>query len=108
MDKDYNLNDGVKIKMDQFDFIMMEKTVEEFVRRKAKSSLKEGSQHNDFVGAGSGNVFAFSRPPLEYDTVEEKMVLDELEEPTLINGRRLEHAWVRGGHGERSKSLGEK
>jgi hypothetical protein len=37
---------------------------------------------------------------LEYDAIGEKMVLDELEELALINGRRLEHVRVRGSHGE--------
>jgi hypothetical protein len=37
----------------------------------------------------------------------EKVVLNELEELTLINGRGLEHLWVRGGNGEEDESMSE-
>jgi hypothetical protein len=33
MDKDYNLKDGVRVKMEQLSFIVMEKTTKEFTRR---------------------------------------------------------------------------
>jgi hypothetical protein len=41
---------------------------------------------------------------LEYDAAREKVVLNELEELALINGRGLEHLRVRGGHGEEDES----
>jgi hypothetical protein len=45
---------------------------------------------------------------LEYDAIGEKMVLNELEELALINGRRLEHVRVRSGHGESREILSKK
>jgi hypothetical protein len=44
---------------------------------------------------------------LDYGAVAKKMVLDGLKELALINGRRLEHVQVRGGHGEEDKSSSE-
>jgi hypothetical protein len=44
---------------------------------------------------------------LKYDTGREKVILDELEELTLINGRVLEHFQVRCDHGEEDEGLME-
>jgi hypothetical protein len=85
----------------------MEKATEEITRREAESTLEKWSRHHDFIGVGGGNVFILCRPPLEYNTTMEKVVLNELEELTLINGRGLEHLWVRGGNGEEDESMSE-
>jgi hypothetical protein len=55
---------------------MVEKAAEEIARRKTKSVLKKGSWHHNFIGVRGGDVFILHRPPLEYGTVGEKMVLD--------------------------------
>jgi hypothetical protein len=85
----------------------MEKAVEEITRREAKSALEKGCGYHDFISIGCGNVFIFCRPPLECDVAGEKVVLDELEELALINGRGFEHLWVRGSHGEEDESSSE-
>jgi hypothetical protein len=44
---------------------------------------------------------------LEYDAAREKVVLDDLEELALVNGRGFEHLFVRGGHGEEDEISSE-
>jgi hypothetical protein len=85
----------------------MEKATEEITRREAKSVLEKGCGHHDFIGIGGGNVFILWWPSLEYDAAREKVVLDELEELTLVNGRGFEHLFVRGGHGEEDEISSE-
>jgi hypothetical protein len=70
---------------------VMEKATVEITRREAKSTLQKGCGHHDFTGIGGGNVFILCWPPLEYGTVGEKVVLDELEELALVSGRGFEH-----------------
>jgi hypothetical protein len=86
---------------------MIEEVMEEIARWEAKSVLEKGSRHHNFNSVGGGNVFILCRSPLEYGAAGEKVVLDELEELTLINGRGLEHLWVRGIHGEEDESSSE-
>jgi peptidase E len=80
--------------VNQLNLIVMEKTVEEIARRKAKSALEERIGNHDFIGIGGGNVFILYWPPLEYSVSGEKVIVDELEELALINGRGFEHLWV--------------
>jgi hypothetical protein len=44
---------------------------------------------------------------LEYGAVGEKVILDDLEELTLIDEWGLEFVWMRCGHGEADESLSE-
>jgi hypothetical protein len=81
----------------------VEKTTEEFARRKAKSALEKRSQHHDFIGVGSRDVFPLSQPPLEHSPIGEKMVFYKFEEFAQVHERRFEHFRVGGSHGKRSK-----
>jgi hypothetical protein len=48
--------------MNQLDLVVME-AAEKFAGGKTESTLQKGSQHHDFVSAGSEDVFILSRPP---------------------------------------------
>jgi hypothetical protein len=83
MNKDYDLKNRIRVQVNQFDLIMVEKTVEELASGEAESTMEEG-QHYNLVGVGSGNIFILSWPPLENDMGGEKIILVKLEECTLI------------------------
>jgi hypothetical protein len=72
--------------MNQLDLVVVEKATKEFAGGETEFTLEERSQHHNFVGVGSGDIFSLSRPPLEDGTGGEKVILDDLEEHTLIIG----------------------
>jgi hypothetical protein len=53
----------------------------------------------------SGDFFIFGRPPLEYSTVKEEMILEELKKLILINEWRLELVGVRSNHWQGKREL---
>jgi hypothetical protein len=60
---------------------------------------QEGGENNNFIGIRHGDIFIPSRPPLRDVAIREKVVVDESKKLTLIDGQRLKHFWMRGGHG---------
>jgi hypothetical protein len=74
----------------------MEKAMKEFTRRKTKST--RGRRY--LCGVGGGSDFILCWPLLEYGTGGEKVVLDELEDLALIDGRGLQLVWVGCDHVE--------
>jgi hypothetical protein len=64
MDKEGNLENGVRVQMDKLYLIVFEKSVEEIARREAETALEERRKHHNFVHIGCGNVFSGGGPPL--------------------------------------------
>jgi hypothetical protein len=79
------------------------KTAEEFVGRKPKPALEERRQYYNLIGIGRGDVYPFSWTPLEHFVVREKVILDQLEDFTLICGAFLEHFGMGGGREARRR-----
>jgi hypothetical protein len=64
MDKDGNLQNGVRVQMDKLYLIVVEKFAEEIISRESKPMLEEREKHHKFICIGCGNVFSDGRPPL--------------------------------------------
>jgi hypothetical protein len=54
------------------------------------------------------DFFPFCRLPLEHHSIWEEVILNKFEDFSLVRSRLLEHAQVRGVHGEGKENLGEK
>jgi hypothetical protein len=67
----------------------MEATLE-VAGRKAKSALKEGRKHHNFLGIGCWDVLTCSRSPLERGLIWDKMVFIQLTNLILSCNRSLE------------------
>jgi hypothetical protein len=64
MDKDGDMENGVRVQMDKLYLIVVEKFTEKIVSRESKPALEERGKHHNFIRIGCGNVFADGRPPL--------------------------------------------
>jgi hypothetical protein len=85
MGKHGNMKNRARFQMNQLNLVVMKEATEKFVGEKTEYVLEKGSQHHDFVGVGSGDVFILSRPPMEDSTGGEEMLLNKLKEWTLIH-----------------------
>jgi hypothetical protein len=92
-----DLKDRIWIQMNQFNFVVMQEAANKLVGWETKPALEEGGENNNFIGISHGNTFILIRPPLKNDTGRENVVVDEFEKLTLIDGRKIEHFWMRGG-----------
>jgi hypothetical protein len=108
VDKNSNLENGVRVQMDEFNLVVIKESMEEITGREAKSALKEEREHHNLYRIGCQNVFPGSRTPLQDDAVWKKMIRNKLADFTFICNRWLEKIRVRGNHrgGERSHQHG--
>jgi hypothetical protein len=56
--------------------VVLEETVKEGIAKEPKSLLEEGGEHYNLFGIGCWDVLPYGRPPLKYDTIQEKVMLD--------------------------------
>jgi hypothetical protein len=103
VDKNNNLENGVRVQMDEFNLVMIKESAEEIASREAKSALEEGREHHNLNRVGCRNIFPGGRTPLQDDAVLEEVICNEFTDFTFICARWVEKIWVRGGHhgGER-------
>jgi hypothetical protein len=47
VDKNNNLENGVRVQMDELNLVVIKESVEEIVGREAKSALEEGREHQN-------------------------------------------------------------
>jgi hypothetical protein len=73
------MKNGVWIEMDRFNLVVMEEDVEEIAGRESKSSLEKGGQHHNLFGMRGEDFFILGRPPLNHDTVREKVFFYEFQ-----------------------------
>jgi hypothetical protein len=64
MDKDGDLENGVRVQMDKLYLIVVEKSTQEIASRESKPTVEERGKHHNFVRIGCGNVFSSGGPPL--------------------------------------------
>jgi hypothetical protein len=64
VDKDSDLKNRIRVKMDEFDSIMIKESVEEVTSRRGESALKERRKHHNFGCIGCRNVFFSGGVPL--------------------------------------------
>jgi hypothetical protein len=63
VDKDSNLETGIRVEMDKFDSVMIEESAEEVTSRKAESALEEGGEHHNLIHSVLGC------PPRQQDAI---------------------------------------
>jgi hypothetical protein len=73
VDKDSDLEDRIRVQMNQFNFLMLEESAQKIASRKAKSTL-EGGKHHDLIRIGCWDIFPSSMTPLEHGVIREKVV----------------------------------
>jgi hypothetical protein len=98
MDKDDDLENGVRVQMDKLYLIVIEQSTEEIATKESKPVLEERGEHHNFVCIGCGNVFSGGRPPLQHGTVGEKIVCNKFANLFFVYDRWLEEVGMRGGH----------
>jgi hypothetical protein len=76
MDENDNLEDRIRVYIDELDFEVIEQATKEIAARNSKSPLEEGFRHHNFSGVRGRNIFTFSRPPLEYGSCRNKAILN--------------------------------
>jgi hypothetical protein len=105
VDKNDNLENGIRVQMNEFNLVLIKESTENVVGREAKSALEEGREHHNLSCIGCRNIFPSGRTPLQDGAVQEKMVCIKLADFTFIHDGRLEKMRVQGGHhrGERSQ-----
>jgi hypothetical protein len=76
--------------------------IKEFMKEitgwKAKSVLKEGGKHHNFICIGCRKIFTGGRTPLQHGAVREKVVHNKFVNLTFIYDGRLKQVRVWGGH----------
>jgi hypothetical protein len=84
MDGDGDLKNGAWIKMDQFNLVVFKESVKEITGWEAKSTLKGGGKHHNFIRIGCWKVFTNGRVPLQHGTICEKVIHNEHADLTFI------------------------
>jgi hypothetical protein len=74
MEKDGDMENGVRVQMDKLYLIVVEKSMEKIASRESKPMLEERGKHHNFVHIGCGNVFSGSGSPLQHGMVGKKIV----------------------------------
>jgi hypothetical protein len=74
MDEISDLNNGIGIQMDEFDFEMVEETAEEVTAWEIKSPLEESLGHHNIIGVWGAKLLTLCWSPLEGGTGSKKMV----------------------------------
>jgi hypothetical protein len=93
-----NLENGVRVQMDEFNLVMINVSMEKVTGEEAKSALEEGREHHNLNCIGCRNVFPGGRMPLQDGAVREKVIHNKLADFAFIRDRWLEKMRVRGGH----------
>jgi hypothetical protein len=84
---------------------VVKKTVEEVASREVESALKEIGEHRNLICIWCRNVFPGGRTPLQYNTVRDEVVCNQLADLAFIYDGQLEQVRVRGGHDREGVSL---
>jgi hypothetical protein len=85
VDKNSNLENGVRVQMDEFNLIVIKESVEEVTSREAKSVLEEGRENHNLSHIGCRHIFPISRTPLQDGAVREKVIHNKLADFTFIH-----------------------
>jgi hypothetical protein len=98
MDKDSDLENGVRVQMDKLYLVVVKKSAEEIASRESKPALEERGEHHNFIRIGCGNVFSSGGLPLQHGTVGEKIVRNKFVNLFFVCDGWLEDLGMRGDH----------
>jgi hypothetical protein len=90
VDKNSNMENGVRVQMDEFNLLMIKEPMEEIADREAKSVLEEGREHHNLSRIGCRNIFPGGRMPLQDSAVRAEVIHNKLVDFTFIYDGRLE------------------
>jgi hypothetical protein len=90
MDENGNTKNGVRVKMDKLNLVVVQKSVEEIIDQETEPALEEGGEHHNFICVQCQDVFANGRPPLQHRVVWEKMARNKLANLIFIRDGWLE------------------
>jgi hypothetical protein len=90
VDKNDNLENGIRVQMNEFNLVLIKESTENVAGREAKSALEEGREHHNLSCIGCRNVFLDGRAPLQDDAVQGKVIRHKLADFTFIYDGRLE------------------
>jgi hypothetical protein len=74
MDEDDYLGDGIRVQMDEFDFVVIKESTHEIVHREPKSTLVEGREHHNVISVGCGDIFPSGGVPLQHDAIRKEAI----------------------------------
>jgi hypothetical protein len=94
MDKNGNLENGIRVEMDYFDLVGIKESVEDVAGRKAKSALEERGKHHHLGRIGCRNAFSSSRMPLQLGVIGEKVICSDFADFTFIHDGQLKKVWM--------------
>jgi hypothetical protein len=97
MDENGNLEDGIEIQMNEFDFDVVE-TAKKITAGKPESPLEECFGDHNLISVWSGDFVTHCRPPLDDGTGRKKMVGYQFTDLILIDSGGFEHFEAQGGH----------
>jgi hypothetical protein len=78
MDKNGDLKNRIRVKMNRLNLVVVQKSAEEIADRETKPTLEESGNHHTFICVGCQNVHAGGRAPLQHRAIWEKMARDKL------------------------------
>jgi hypothetical protein len=94
MDENNNLKNGVRVKVDNLNLIVIKESTEEIADQETEPALEEGGEHHNFNCVGCRDILAGGRALLQHHTVWEKMAHNKLAYLIFISGRWLEQVWM--------------
>jgi hypothetical protein len=89
MDENDDLKNGVRVKVDKLNLIVVQESTEEITDRETEPAL-EGGEHHNFICVGCRHILASGRAPLQHHAVWEKMAHNKLKDLIFISDRWLE------------------
>jgi hypothetical protein len=93
MDKDDNLQNGVRVQMDKLYLIVVKKSSEEVVGRESNPALEERREHHNLIHIGCGNILSGGGAPLQHDPIRK----EEFTTSLWISSSSAPDIWKRWG-----------
>lgn len=98
MDKDGDLQNGVRVQMDKLYLIMVKKSSEQVAGRESKPALEERREHYSLIHIGCGNIFSGGGAPLQHGPIGEERTHNKFVNFFLVRDRCLKEMRMRDCH----------
>jgi hypothetical protein len=84
------LKNGVRVKVNKVNLIVVQESTEEIVGWETEPVLEVGGEHHNFICVGCQDILAGGRVPLQHRTVWVKIARNKLASLIFISNRWLE------------------
>jgi hypothetical protein len=98
MDKDGDLQNGVRVQMDKFYLIVVKKSSEEVTGRESKPALEERREHHNLIRIGCGNILSDGGAPLQHGLIRKERIHNKFANFFFIRDGRLKEMRMRSCH----------